>query len=78
MVESRWVEKHLGRPVVKAFNLIHADHLIEYGEPAGDKQRIALPVAGDDPAAKSGILRLVDALGFDGVDAAARISFSRR
>jgi 8-hydroxy-5-deazaflavin:NADPH oxidoreductase len=69
MPESRWVEKHLGRPVAKAFNNIHAEHLMKYGKPAGDKQRIALPVAGDDPAAKSVVLRLVDELGFDGVDA---------
>jgi predicted dinucleotide-binding enzyme len=69
MPESRWVEKHMGRPVVKAFNNIHAEHLMKYGKSAGDKQRIALPVAGDDPAAKSVVLRLVDELGFDGVDA---------
>jgi 8-hydroxy-5-deazaflavin:NADPH oxidoreductase len=31
--------------------------------------RIALPVAGDDAAAKAVVLKLVDELGFDGVDA---------
>jgi predicted dinucleotide-binding enzyme len=67
--ESRWVEKHLGRPVVKAFNNIHAEHLLKYGKPPGAAGRIALPVAGDDPAAKEAVLRLVDELGFDGVDA---------
>ncbi len=69
MPESRWVEKHLGRPVVKAFNNIHAEHLMKYGKPAGTPGRIALPVAGDDPAAKGVVLRLIDELGFDGVDA---------
>jgi predicted dinucleotide-binding enzyme len=69
MPESRWVEKHLGRPVVKAFNNIHAEHLLKYGKPPGAAGRIALPVAGDDPAAKEVVLRLVDDLGFDGVDA---------
>jgi predicted dinucleotide-binding enzyme len=69
MPESRWVEKHLGRPVVKAFNNIHAEHLLKYGKPPGAAGRIALPVAGDDPAAKEVVLRLVDELGFDGVDA---------
>ena len=69
MPESRWVEKHLGRPVVKAFNNIHAEHLLKYGKPPGATGRIALPVAGDDPAAKEVVLRLVDELGFDGVDA---------
>ena len=52
MPESRWVEKHLGRPVVKAFNNIHAEHLLKYGKPPGATGRIALPVAGDDPAAR--------------------------
>ena len=69
MPESRWVEKHLRRPVVKAFNNIHAEHLMKYGKPSGTPGRIALPVAGDDPAFKEVVLRLVDELGFDGVDA---------
>src|SRR5262245_49116883 len=69
MPESRWVEQQLGRPVVKAFNTIFARHLLELGEPAGSPRRIALPVAGDDKAAKAVVLRLVDQLGFDGVDA---------
>jgi predicted dinucleotide-binding enzyme len=67
--ESRWVEQQLGRPVVKAFNNIYARHLLELGRPAGTPGRIALPVAGDDDAAKAVVLRLVDELGFDGVDA---------
>ena len=69
MPESRWVEQQLGRPVVKAFNNIFARHLLELGEPAGAAGRIALPVAGDDEDAKAIVLRLVDELGFDGVDA---------
>ncbi len=67
--ESRWVERQLGRPVVKAFNNIYAKHLMEKGQPAGSPGRIALPVAGDDPRAKSVIISLLDELGFDGVDA---------
>jgi hypothetical protein len=67
--ESRWVERQLGRPVVKAFNNIYAKHLLERGRPAGDPGRIALPVAGDDDAAKATVIRLLDDLGFDGVDA---------
>lgn len=69
MAESRWVEQQLGRPVVKAFNNIYAQHLLEHGQPAGTPARIALPVAGDDQAAKTVVLALVDELGFDGVDA---------
>jgi len=67
--ESRWVEQQIGRPVVKVFNNIQAKHLLELGRPIGSPGRIALPVAGDDAHAKSVILGLVDALGFDGIDA---------
>jgi predicted dinucleotide-binding enzyme len=69
MPESRWVEKQLGRPVVKAFNNIYARHLMEKGKPKGAPGRIALPVAGDDKRAKEIVIRLLDELGFDGVDA---------
>jgi hypothetical protein len=37
--------------------------------PPGTPGRIALPVAGDDAAHKRTVLRLVDELGFDPVDA---------
>ena len=67
--ESRWVADQLKRPVVKAFNNIYAQHLLDRGRPKGDAKRIALPVAGDDAAAKSVVIRLMDELGFDGVDA---------
>lgn len=68
MTESRWVEQQLGVSVVKAFNGIYADHLLARGLPTGADGRIALPVAGDDAAAKSVVMELVDALGFDPVD----------
>ena len=67
--ESRWVAQQLGRPVVKAFNNIYAQHLMERGRVAGAGGRIALPVAGDDKRAKDVVIRLLDELGFDGVDA---------
>ncbi len=66
--ESRWVAQQLGRPVVKAFNNIYAQHLLDLGCPAGAPGRIALPIAGDVEAAKAVVLRLLDELGFDGVD----------
>lgn len=69
LTESRWVAQQLGRPVVKAFNNIYAKHLMDLGQPAGTPKRIALPVAGDDAAAKAVVLRLINELGFDGVDA---------
>ncbi len=67
--ESRWVEQRLGHPVVKAFNSIIAKHLLEEGKPAGTAGRIALAVAGDDPAGKAAVMRLIDEIGFDAVDA---------
>ncbi len=69
MAESRWVSEQLGRPVVKAFNSIRALNLLELGRPPGSPDRIALPVAGDDPGAKRIVMELVDALGFDPIDA---------
>src|SRR5262249_13247489 len=69
LTESGWVERRLGGPVVKAFNNLYAKHLMELGWPAGTPGRIALPVAGDDADAKAVVIRLLDELGFDGVDA---------
>ncbi|MBB2157438.1 NAD(P)-binding domain-containing protein [Gluconacetobacter diazotrophicus] len=67
--ESRWVEKAIGHPVIKTFNTIYALHLLQNGRSQGVPGRIALPVAGDDPAAKAIVLDLVNDLGFDAVDA---------
>ncbi len=67
MTESRWVANQLGRPVVKAFNTMNYEKLLELGRPPGPG-RLALPVAGDDARAKQVVLRLIDELGFDGVD----------
>ena len=68
MTESRWVEQQLGVSVVKAFNGIYTEHLLTRGVPAGTAGRIALPVAGDDAAAKAVVMELVDSIGFDPVD----------
>ncbi len=68
LTESEWVQQHLGRPVVKVFNNIYADHLQNKGVPAGTPGRFGLPVAGDDATAKQKVMALVDELGFDAVD----------
>ena len=67
--ESVWVSERLGAPVFKVFNGIYWQRLLEGGLPPGAAGRIALPVAGDDPAGKQVVLTLVDDLGFDAVDA---------
>jgi predicted dinucleotide-binding enzyme len=67
--ESRCVEQRPHHPVIRGFNNIYAQHLMDLGRPAGTPGRIALPVAGDDKAAKAIVLELLDELGFEGVDA---------
>ncbi len=69
LTESEWVSGQIGRPVIKVFNNIYFKHLRERGQPPGSPSRIALPVAGDDLESKHTVLSLVDALGFDAVDA---------
>ncbi|MEU5631199.1 NADPH-dependent F420 reductase [Streptomyces rishiriensis] len=69
LTESRWVERQLGHPVIKAFNGTYAQDILDRPLPAGDPDRVALPVAGDDGAAKAKVRALIDELGFDTVDA---------
>lgn len=69
VTESGWVQQRIGHRVVKAFNSILAQHLLENGQPAGSPNRIALAIAGDDAGQKSVVARLLDDIGFDAVDA---------
>ena len=55
--------------MIKTFNNITADSLQRKGLPKGAKNRIALPVAGDDAPSKQLVMNLVEALGFDAFDA---------
>ncbi|MFF9488526.1 NADPH-dependent F420 reductase [Streptomyces sp. NPDC014676] len=69
LTESRWTERQLGHPVIKAFNGTYAQDILDRHRPVGDPGRLALPVAGDDEAAKRKVRALIDELGFDTVDA---------
>jgi predicted dinucleotide-binding enzyme len=69
MTESDWTSRVLGRPVIKAFNNIVADSLLHKGLPKGSKNRIALPVSGDDAKSKQLVIALLDEAGFDAIDA---------
>jgi predicted dinucleotide-binding enzyme len=69
MTEARWVSTQLGRPTIKVFNNIYAQDILDRPTPPGTTGRRALPVSGDDAAAKSTVMALVDDLGFDPVDA---------
>ena len=66
--ESAWVAAQLGRPVVKAFNNIGFQSLLEKGRPQGEPGRIGLPVAADQAPAREKVMRLVNELGFEPVD----------
>ncbi len=75
---SRWVADQLGGAnVVKAFNTMNWRNLLDDGRPAGDPGRLAMPLAGDDDAAKALVAELIEALGFDPVDAGS-LDDSRR
>ena len=67
---SELLAAHLpGAHVVKAFNTIYFEDLATHGQPSGTPGRRALPIAGDDPAAKKTVAELIDQFGFDVVDA---------
>ena len=67
---SELLQAHLPKSkVVKAFNHIYAAQLTTDGRPSGSKNRRALVIAGDDPAAKATVTDLLDQFGFDTVDA---------
>lgn len=71
MVESVWVSNQLGRPVIKAFSNQLAYTLENKGTPEGTTGRIAMAIAGDDPAQKQVMIDVVNELGFDAVDGGA-------
>lgn len=62
---QRWLP---GALLVKAFNNILAHHIPQLARPAGASDRTALPIAGNDPAAKAHAAQLIGQLGFDALD----------
>ncbi|MFF3820604.1 NADPH-dependent F420 reductase [Streptomyces bluensis] len=68
LTESAWTAREIGHTVVKAFNGTYAQDILDRPRPAGDPDRQAVPVAGDDEAAKAKVRALIDELGFDTVD----------
>jgi predicted dinucleotide-binding enzyme len=53
LTESVWVERQIGRPMIKVLNTIPSKALMAAGRPAGSKDRVALPISGDNTKAKS-------------------------
>jgi predicted dinucleotide-binding enzyme len=69
LTSSTLVQQHLtGSRVVKAFNNITFMSLLTLPRPAGATDRSALPIAGDDAAAKAEVTELLHVLGYDAVD----------
>jgi predicted dinucleotide-binding enzyme len=76
---SEVLQRHLGTAhVVKVFNNITSWHLAALARPVGAAARSALPIAGDDLDAKVAVTRLLDAIGYDAVDAGSLGSGGRR
>jgi 8-hydroxy-5-deazaflavin:NADPH oxidoreductase len=67
---SELLQAHLpGARVVKAFNAILWSRLRDDARPAGDPERLGIPISGDDEEAKETVAQLIDEIGFDPVDA---------
>src|ERR1700745_1084147 len=69
LTDSAWVEKQIGRPVIKVLNSIGSKSLAGAGRLHGSRDRVALPISGDNPKAKETVAQLIDRIGFDSVDA---------
>ncbi len=67
---SELLAERLGGDVrlVKAFNAIEWTRLRDRGREAGDPERLAIPISGDDAEAKRTVAGLIDQIGFDTVD----------
>jgi predicted dinucleotide-binding enzyme len=75
---SELVASHLPKSkIVKVFNAIQAAEIESDGRPAGDPDRRALPIAGDDTEAKKLVADLLDQSGFDVVDAGPLVEGKR-
>jgi predicted dinucleotide-binding enzyme len=69
LTSSALVQRHLADShVVKACNNIFFRGLLTLARPVGAPDRSALPIAGDDPTAKTDAAELLDTLGYDTVD----------
>jgi 8-hydroxy-5-deazaflavin:NADPH oxidoreductase len=70
VTSSELLQRHLpAAAVVKAFNNIFFKHLQSLTRPSGAADRTFLPIAGDDPDAKSAVTAFLDSIGYGAVDA---------
>jgi 8-hydroxy-5-deazaflavin:NADPH oxidoreductase len=69
VTDSEYLVRYLpGAEVVKVFNNIFFKHLLNLARPAGASDRSALPIAGDNAAAKAAVAEFLDSIGYDAVD----------
>ena len=69
---SELLQAHLPESgVVKVFNNINYRQLATLGRPAGDSDRSALAIAGDDAQAKAAVTTFLDSIGYDAYDVGA-------
>src|SRR5258708_37752507 len=69
LTDSAWVEKQIGRPVVKVLNSIGSKNLAGAGRLDGSRERVALPISGENPKAKGKAAQLIHRIGFDSAGA---------
>jgi 8-hydroxy-5-deazaflavin:NADPH oxidoreductase len=70
LTSSGLLQRYLAEShVVKVFNNIVFSHLRWLARPSGAADRSALPIAGDDAAAKAAVTAFLGSIGYDAVDA---------
>jgi 8-hydroxy-5-deazaflavin:NADPH oxidoreductase len=70
LTSSGLLQRYLAEShVIKVFNNIVFRHLRRLARPSGAADRSALPIAGDDAAAKAAVTAFLDSIGYDAVDA---------
>ena len=69
LTESEYLAQQIpGARVVKVFNNIFWQHLLNLARPAGAPDRTYLPIAGDDIGAKLSLVEFLDSIGYGAVD----------
>ena len=69
VTSSELLQRHLpGASVVKAFNNIFYQHLLNLARPSSDPIRSYLPIAGDNEQATGAVAQVLDSIGYGAVD----------
>jgi predicted dinucleotide-binding enzyme len=69
VTDSEYLVRYLpGAEVVKVFNNIFYEHLLNLARPQGASDRSALPIAGDSATAKEKVIEFLDSIGYEVVD----------